>query len=153
MRLLDNKTIENIHGGDISFFRIDPEDYSATILEIIQSLSDFAWISKFDEEYMQKSFLKRAEETATYLESKLKLNDDNSVTKDTGEYVVSELARKTIVSELDYLSVPLAELFKEQVSGNPGFDFYSASKNNISGICTCKKHTDKLPLEKCGEKS
>lgn len=52
---------------------------------------------------------------------------DDEITKDTGEYVVSELARQTLVNHMKYLDVPLAELFKEQVSGNPGFDFYSAN--------------------------
>ena len=56
---------------------------------------------------------------------------ENKVTEDSGEYVVSELAREALVIELKYLDVPLAELFKEQVSGNPGFDFYSANKEKV----------------------
>jgi hypothetical protein len=37
------------------------------------------------------------------------------------------LARKTVVNELKYLDIPLAELIKEQKSGNPGFDFYTVN--------------------------
>ena len=47
------------------------------------------------------------------------------------KYVVSELARQALVNELKYLDIPLAELFKEQISGNPGFDFYSANLEQI----------------------
>lgn len=32
---------------------------------------------------------------------------------------------------MQYLDVPLVELFKKQVSGSSGFDFYSANNNNI----------------------
>lgn len=58
-------------------------------------------------------------------------NDGDKITEDSGEYVVSELAREALVSELRYLDIPLAELFKEQVSGSPGFDFYSANNQRV----------------------
>ena len=32
---------------------------------------------------------------------------------------------------MDYLDIPLAELIKEKIVGNPGFDFYSENKNSI----------------------
>lgn len=44
--------------------------------------------------------------------------------------MVSELAREAIVSELNYLSIPLAELLGKKISGNPGFDFHS--QNNAT---------------------
>ena len=62
---------------------------------------------------------------------KMKKGVEDGVTRDTGEYVVSELARQALVNELKYLDIPLAELFKEQISGNPGFDFYSANLEQI----------------------
>ena len=53
---------------------------------------------------------------------------DDSITKDAGEYVVSELARETLIAKLDYLDIPLAELVGKKRSGNPGFDFHSQNK-------------------------
>lgn len=44
--------------------------------------------------------------------------------------MVSELAREAIVSELNYLDIPLAELLGKKISGNPGFDFHS--QNNAT---------------------
>ena len=52
----------------------------------------------------------------------------DNVSKDAGEYVVSELARETMVSKLDYLDIPLDELVGKKRSGNPGFDFHSQNK-------------------------
>ena len=115
----------------ITYIRIDPENLSVTIRDIITSLSNLSWIAKFDKSYIRNSFFKRAEDTAEYLADKILKDDGDKITEDSGEYVVSELAREALVIELKYLDVPLAELFKEQVSGNPGFDFYSANKEKV----------------------
>ena len=50
---------------------------------------------------------------------------------DAAEYIVSEIARETVVEHLNYFDIPLAELLKEQVSGNSGFDFFSANKSDV----------------------
>lgn len=131
MRILECTKIDEGNHSNIRFIRIDPENLSVTIKDIIASFSDMSWISKFDEEYVKKSFSKRAEASAQYLADKMKKGVEDGVTKDTGEYVVSELARQALVNELKYLDIPLAELFKEQISGNPGFDFYSANLEQI----------------------
>lgn len=131
MKILENKNIDGENYKNIIFIRIDPEDVSVTIREIIKSFADFSWIAKFDEPYMQRSFMKRAEDSARFLGEKLKKNVDDGITKDTGEYIVSELARQALVFEKGYLDIPLAEIFKEQNSGNPGFDFYSANKEKV----------------------
>lgn len=131
LRILECEKIDVERHNNILFIRIEPEDLSVTIRNIIDSFSDMSWISKFDKSYMRASFLKRAEASAKYLADKIQKEDDSDITKDSGEYVVSELARQTLVKRLKYLDIPLAELFKEQVSGNPGFDFYSANKEEI----------------------
>ena len=131
MRVLECKKIDNENFDNITYIRIEPEDLSVTISDILVSLSDLSWIAKFDQSFIRNSFLKRAKDTANYLANKILKEDEDTITEDSGEYVVSELARETLVSELDYMDIPLAELFKEQVSGNPGFDFYSANKEKI----------------------
>ena len=49
------------------------------------------------------------------------------MTSSAGEYIVSELARETLINQLKYLDIPLAELLGKKKSGNPGFDFHSAN--------------------------
>ena len=148
MKVLECKKIDVKNYNSITYIRIEPEDFSITIRDIITALSDLSWITKFDQSYIRNSFLKRAEDTAEYLASKILKDDGDKITEDSGEYVVSELAREALVAEkmvelllqnqrealvaeLKYLDIPLAELFKEQVSGNPGFDFYSANKDKV----------------------
>lgn len=131
MKVLECKKIDVENYNSITYIRIDPENLSVTIRDIIASLSNLSWIAKFDKSYIRNSFFKRAEDTAEYLADKNLKDDGDKITEDSGEYVVSELAREALVIELKYLDVPLAELFKEQVSGNPGFDFYSANKEKV----------------------
>lgn len=123
--------------------RIEAEDLSITIQDIISTLSDVSWLAQFDENYMKMSFGTRAKETADYLAKKLREEHASGVINNTGEYVVSELAREAIVEQLHYRDIPLAELFKKQVAQNPGFDFYSANKQDIIIFGEAKFKTDK----------
>lgn len=110
---------------NVIFIRIEPSDLKVTINDIICSLNNLSWIETFDKEYIKKSFKIRASKTAEHLSNKLNNFAQDKVTTDIGETVVSELSRLAIVKELEYRDIPLAELFKQKISGNHGFDFFS----------------------------
>lgn len=76
----------------------------------------------------KNSFASRAKKTIDDIKEKFYKCVDDNISKDAGEYVVSELARETMVSKLDYLDIPLDELVGKKRSGNPGFDFHSQNK-------------------------
>jgi hypothetical protein len=109
----------------ITFIRINPDDIALTLREVFESLANLSWINSFDDDYVRSSFLTRAQDTVKYIAENIIKETDDSVTSDSGEYVVSELARQSVVNELNYLNIPLGELIKAQKIGNPGFDFYS----------------------------
>lgn len=115
----------------ILFIRIEPEDIKVTLRDVFKSLSDIAWISEFDKPYIQNAFQVRAEETIDYIGNNIIANSEDKITSDTGEIVVSELSRLTVINELRYLDIPLAELIKSQAVGNDGFDFFSKSLEKI----------------------
>lgn len=125
--IIDHTKIEE----HVTFLRIDPTDIKLTLKNIIESLSDLAWISSFDQDYLRDSFLKRAEDSIEYIATKIITSVDDKVTSSSGEYVVSELARKAIVDNLNYLDIPLAELIKIKDIGNHGFDFYTRNLSEI----------------------
>ena len=110
---------------NVIFIRIEPSDLKTTINDIICALNNLSWIETFDKEYIKKSFKIRASKTAKHLSNKLNNFAQDKVTTDIGETVVSELSRLAIVKELEYRDIPLAELFKQKISGNHGFDFFS----------------------------
>jgi len=125
--IIENKKIE----PHITFIRINPNDIALTLREVFESIANLSWINKFDDNYTRRSFSARAEKTINYIAENIIKATDDTITSESGEYVVSELARKSIVSELNYLDIPLAELIKSKKIGNPGFDFYSENNENI----------------------
>lgn len=125
MKVIECKPVQHTSKCNITFIRIDPENLQDTLAEIIDTLMDLSWLSRFDQDYMKDSFRQRAEETITDIQKKFADSSDDNVTKEAGEYVVSELARESLLSQMNYLHIPLAELLGMKVSGNPGFDFHS----------------------------
>lgn len=115
----------------ILFIRIEPIDLKTTLFDILKSLSDIAWISEFDKPYIQNYFQVRAKETINYIANNIITDFDDKITRNTGELVVSELSRLTVINELNYLNIPLAELIKSQAVGNDGFDFFSMNLNQV----------------------
>jgi len=115
----------------ITFFRVEPTDIKVTLKAIMISLSNMAWIHRFDLGYLTTAYEQRTKESIDYISANIIKASDDAVTSNSGEYIVSELARTTVVENLNYLDIPLAELFKEKVIKNHGFDFYSRNSSEI----------------------
>lgn len=130
MKVIEYKSVDHADNKNITFIRIDPENLHDTLSQIIETLMDLSWLSRFDEDYLKSSFKMRAEETIADIKKKFNDSSDDKVTKEAGEYVVSELARESLLSQMNYLHIPLAELLGMKISGNPGFDFHS--QNNTT---------------------
>lgn len=130
MKVIDKQKINVGNGAKVLFIRVDIPDLSKTILDIITTLNDMSWINNFDKEYTKQSFMARAIPTAEAISNQLLQNQNDDVTEDTGEYVVSEASRDSIINEFNYLSIPLAELLGRKKKGNPGFDFFTVNDCN-----------------------
>lgn len=142
MKITDHKVLIEFSPAKVQFFRIDPEDISVTLKSILRVLMDLSWLSKFDQDFEQKAFESRATKTIEDIKAKFDQCVDDGITKDAGEYVVSELARETMISKLDYLDIPLAELVGKKRSGNPGFDFHSQNKTTETVVLLSKGEID-----------
>ena len=119
-----NKIIE----PNVRLIRVQPNDLKITLGYILTTLSSMCWIGQMSD-VLKQAYHVRAQATID------KLNDDftngtvSEIISNTGEYIVSELTRSSIVNELDYMDIPLGELFKQKASGNPGFDIFTVNKN------------------------
>lgn len=123
--IVDNQTIE----PHIKFLRINPSDIKLTLKNVLDSLMNLSWLSNFDEDYLVDSYKLRCEQSIEHIATNIIKQNDSSVTRSSGEYIVSELARSSVVDTHSYLDIPIADLFKKQIAGNPGFDFYTLNSN------------------------
>ena len=55
----------------------------------------------------------------------------DGITKQSGEYLVSYAAGSGLEMQYNHTKIPLAELWKEKVLGNPGFDFHTETPSKI----------------------
>lgn len=119
----------------IKFLRINPTDIKITLKNVLDSLMNLSWLSHFDKDYLVQSYRTRCEQSIDYISTNIIKQNDSDVTSNSGEYIVSELARTSVVDTQSYLDIPIADLFKKQVGGNPGFDFYTlnSTKNILFG--------------------
>lgn len=134
MKIIELSTIPVSGETSVQFIRIDPEDVSATLLELLEAIMDLSWLKAFDDDFTVQSFRQRAQITITDIKDKFAECTDGKLTKNAGEYVVSETAREVIVAQLGYLDIPLAELLGKKMSGNPGFDFHTQNSNTETVI-------------------
>lgn len=117
--------------SNVTFIRIEALDIKTTLSSIFISLSQLAWIHNFDEAYKRQSFAQKANDTIKYISKNIIKGHPDEVTKNSGELCVAELSRISIIKELNYADIPLAELIKVKDMGNHGFDFYSINTNEI----------------------
>lgn len=120
-----NKLIE----PNVRFIRVQPNDLKITLGYILTTLSSMCWISKMSED-LRQGYEVRARNSINKLTQEFTNGTDSEIISNTGEYVVSELSRSAIVNDLNYLDIPLGELFKQKSSGNPGFDIFTVNAND-----------------------
>lgn len=125
MRILELQHIPVDGRANVQFIRVDPEDLSVTLKDILSALMDLSWLKNFDQDFIAQSFQHRAEKTIEDIKKKFDSCAEDKLTSDAGEYVVSVLAKNVLTEELSYLDIPLSELLGKKTSGNPGFDFHS----------------------------
>lgn len=115
----------------IHYIEVEILDLTETINEVLEYVSNLSWINDLKIDWKQNSFKNTSIKTITKLESDFKNKPNDDITTTMGEYIVSIKGLKSLEYELTYTSLPLAELIKEQVSGNPGFDFYGLNLENV----------------------
>lgn len=111
-------------GPKVQFLRVEVDNLEPTIRSIVTAIADTSWVSDLVDEIIQDSFLARAQSTIEKLSRELENAVTSGATESAGEYIVSMVARYVIEAVYGYKALPLAEVIKEQKSGNPGFDYH-----------------------------
>lgn len=114
-----------------------------SILTIITNMS---WTTQFDA-IDQESLKACAKPTIQKIVDSVLNKVGNTIEKEFGEYLVSYSAQLALESKLYHVRIPLSELFKEKISGNPGFDFHTVSPNTLVVFGEAKYNSKKTPYD------
>lgn len=130
MRIIDCFKVELIDYGlekndNVYFLRIDPEDLSSALQDVLDELANFSWLNKFDKNSLRSSMKVNARKTCEALKEKFFDDKHDPVLDEAGEYIVSVYSKRGVVECLGHNDVPLAELLGRKKTGNPGFDFFT----------------------------
>ena len=115
--------------------------------EMIDTISSTSWINQLSV-VDQASYAARAERTIEKLVNEIFMKVSSSVSTEFGEYMVSMTAQDVLEEHASHTAIPLAELFKEKLSGNPGFDFHTETPTSFIAFGEAKYSGRTTPYEK-----
>ena len=138
------------------FLRVKVTDKTVTLRSIYQSLIDASWINHFfpKGDWMTASVTARTVPTIQRIASNFDNGINPVVNRDTGEKLVSEVSRRTLVEDYGYWNMPIAELFKQKIDGNPGFDFHTVTPDGtllMFGYAYVSCEKERAKLERLGQ--
>lgn len=129
---------------EINCVHVIIDDISAAIDEFKDCISDTSWIGKLDE-LSQRTFKALANRTIDNIVNEIIGKMTTALNSDIGEYIVSHTAQSILEAEFKHTKIPLAELLKEKIAGNPGFDFHSISEKRFLIFGEAKYSADDTP--------
>lgn len=112
---------------DVYALHIRVTDFKKIVSEMMESFRDLSWVNNLHP-IDRKSYSSKAEQAIELIVDGIleKIQDEISI--DIGEYLVSEVALRSLNEMYDHERLPAADLFKERRRGNGGFDFHTESK-------------------------
>lgn len=123
-------------------------DTEQRIKNIIDTINDTSWYKTVADEDIKEGFISARDRTVKKLMEDIFNNVTLPVSVETGEYIISTTAQDTLVNKLEHKHIPLAELWKEKKSGNPGFDFHTISSSDLIVFGEAKFSKHKNPYGK-----
>lgn len=105
-------------------------DIAGRAKEMVATIADVSWVSKLSG-IRQRTFKARAKRTIEKLVNDVLNKVDSTISEEFGEFLISDTAQIALIRGHAHVKVPLAELLGRKVTGNPGFDFHTESKNNL----------------------
>lgn len=138
---INKKTYPNC---DINCIHIQIRNLNKIVSEMSSEIADTSWINNLGE-LDKLIFNATAERTINKVVNEILSKVSNGLNDDIGEYLVSYSSQNALVSHYNHTKIPLAELLKEKVSGNPGFDFHTISEKKFLIFGESKFSMDDTP--------
>lgn len=116
--------------GKIYSITLDVTDIEDRVKEMHRVVTDTSWLEPLDI-IDTATYEARSKPTIDKVVNEILANVESEISVDFGEYMVSDSAQSALREHLNHLRLPLAELIKEKISGNPGFDFHTESPEAV----------------------
>ncbi len=129
---------------EINCIHIRIKNLAALVSKMSAEIADTSWISSLDG-LSQLQYQATSTRTIDRLVNDIFSKVVNGLNTDIGEYLVSYAAQSVLVSHYDHTKIPLAELLKEKIIGNPGFDFHTVSTKRFIVFGEAKFSMDDTP--------
>lgn len=114
--------------------------------EMIKTIQDTCWLNQLDV-VARISYNARAQRTIDKLVNNILTQVEDEITEEFGEFMISASAQDALVQTFGHVKVPLAELLKEKITGNPGFDFHTETQNNLISFGEAKFSGKKISIQ------
>lgn len=115
---------------NICFIVVKVSNVNERVKEIVNLISDNSWLKSLHP-IENVTFAARSKRTIKKLVEDILLKSDGPISEDLGEYIISCTAQDILEADKNHKKVPLAELLKEKVTGNPGFDFHTETDTQV----------------------
>jgi len=138
--------VEGDHGQPhILICHVKVSDVERMATYLTRDILDTSWIMDLDPR-SQRAYRHTVAETATRLADLFRQTaDTNKVNSAFGELMVSMGASKAIELVFSHTALPIAELWKAQISGNEGFDFHTICPAHVIHFGEAKYSSNSNP--------
>lgn len=115
---------------DVVCIHVKITNVSEDVQAMLRTITDTGWIGKLGAIH-QRIYNATSKRTIDDISQKILDMDSSPLTISVGEYLTSFSAQNALVEICGHQKLPFAELLKEKVSGNPGFDYHTISQDNV----------------------
>lgn len=115
---------------NIYLLLVEIDSVQEQAVSMIQAISDLSWITELHV-VDRASYLACAQPTIDRLVNEVFSDVTEPVTGNFGQYLISISAQDALEITFHHNRAPLAEVFKESITENPGFDFHTECPNSI----------------------
>ncbi len=116
--------LSSVSKCEVTCLHVKITDFKKIVKSFEKNISNTSWIKKL-KSLEQLTFRNNVKKTIEKIVNEIIAKSKNRITTDIGEYIVSYSAQHALKLKHSHSKIPLAELLKEKISGNPGFDFHT----------------------------
>ncbi len=130
MDVMDMSELSKRSEGKIYSLAICISNVEERVTEMYNTVTDTSWLKPLDI-IDELTYSSRSQPTIDKVVNEILNNVQSELSEEFGVYMVSDTALSALKEYLRHLRLPLAELIKEKISGNPGFDFHSEATEAV----------------------